>query len=104
MGDVVLLELLKSRALLPELGASLDYFYLIEDDSLRDLSLARVQYWRDQGRSVDYPLTPARPDKQFKRAQELNARFLLKLERAPGGQLAEKRRDMATRQEEITVL
>jgi histidyl-tRNA synthetase len=62
-----------------------------------------VQHWRDQGRAVDYPLTPAKPDKQFKRAQELKARFLCKLERAPDGKRAEKRKDLATRQEEATI-
>jgi hypothetical protein len=46
-------------------------------------------------------LTPAKPDKQFKRALELKARFTLKLERAPGGKLAEKRKNLATRQEEV---
>jgi histidyl-tRNA synthetase len=104
MGDVVLLELLKARGLLPKFDAPIEFFYLIEDEALREDSLRRVQHWRDQGRAVDYPLTPAKPDKQFKRAQELKARFLLKLERAPGGKLAEKRKDLATRQEEVIAL
>jgi len=104
MGDVVLLELLKARGLLPKFDSQVDYFYLIEDEALRDASLARVQHWRDQGRAVEYPLTPARPDKQFKRAQELKASFLLKLERSPDGRLSEKRRDMSTRQEEVLVI
>ncbi|MGA2541324.1 MAG: ATP phosphoribosyltransferase regulatory subunit [Verrucomicrobiota bacterium] len=101
MGDVVLLELLKARGLLPTLDAPIEYFYLIEDEALREDSLRRVQHWRDQGHAVDYPLTPAKPDKQFKRALELKARFTLKLERAPGGKLAEKRKNLATRQEEV---
>jgi histidyl-tRNA synthetase len=62
-----------------------------------------VQHWRDQGRAVEYPLTPAKPDKQFKRAQELKARHLLRLERAAGSKLTEKRKDLATRQEEAIV-
>jgi len=53
---------------------------------------------------VEYPLTPAKPDKQFKRAQELNARFLFKLERAADGKLTEKRKDLATRQEEVSAV
>ena len=100
MGDVVLLELLKARGLLPKLDAPIELFYLIEDESLREDSLRRVQHWRDQGHAVDYPLTPAKPDKQFKRAQELEARFILRLERTPDGKRTEKRKDLATRQEE----
>jgi histidyl-tRNA synthetase len=104
MGDVVLMELLKARGLLPRFDAQIEFFYLIEDETLREDSLRRVQYWRDQGRAVDYPMTPARPDKQFKRALELKARCTLKLERAPDGKLAERRRDTATRQEEVAAL
>ena len=104
MGDVVLLELLKARGLLPRFDAHIEFFYAIEDEALREDSLRRVQHWRDQGRAVEYPLTPAKPDKQFKRAQELNARFLFKLERAADGKLTEKRRDLATRQEEVSAV
>ncbi len=104
MGDVVLLELLKARGLLPKFDAPIEFFYSIEDEALREDSLRRVQHWRDQGRAVEFPLTPAKPDKQFKRAQELNARFLFKLERAPDGKLTEKRKDLATRQEEVAAI
>jgi histidyl-tRNA synthetase len=104
MGDVVLLELLKARGLLPRFDAHIEFFYAIEDEALREDSLRRVQHWRDQGRAVEYPLTPAKPDKQFKRAQELNARFLFKLERAADGKLTEKRKDLATRQEEVSAV
>jgi histidyl-tRNA synthetase len=101
MGDVVLMELLKARAVLPKLDANIEYFYLIEDETLRQDSLRRVQHWRDQGHAVEYSLTPAKSDKQFKRAQELKARFTLKLERSADGELVEKRKDLATRREEI---
>ena len=104
MGDVVLLELLRARGLLPKLDATIEVYYMIEDEALREESLRRVQYWRDLGRAVEYPLTPAKPDKQFKRAQELKAHFLSKLERAAGGKLAERTKDLATRQEEVTNL
>jgi histidyl-tRNA synthetase len=100
MGDVVLLELLKARGLLPKFDGQVEFLYLIEDETLRGDSLRRVQHWREQGRVVEYALTPAKPDKQFKRAQELKARFTLKLERSPSGALVEKRRDLATRQEQ----
>jgi len=104
MGDVVLLELLKARGRLPKFDAPIEFFYVIEDEALREVSLRRVQHWRDQGHAVDYPLTPAKPDKQFKRAQELKACFILRLERDAGGQLTEKRKDLATRQEEFCAL
>jgi len=80
MGDVVLLELLKSRGLLPQFTAQLDAYGLIEDESLRSDSLRLIQSLRDAGLSVDFPLTPTKPDKQFKRAMELKARFSVKLE------------------------
>jgi histidyl-tRNA synthetase len=83
MGDVVLLELLKARGLLPKLGAGVDVFVMIEDEALRPDSLKLVQTLRSAGHSVDYSLTPAKPDKQFKRAQELNATHTARIE--PGG-------------------
>ena len=43
MGDVVLLELLKERKLLPEFQAQIDLYVLIEDESLRAESLGLTQ-------------------------------------------------------------
>lgn len=80
MGDVVLLELLAARARLPAFGSSVDVFVLIEDEALRSQSLGLVQDLRAAGRSVEYALTPTKPDKQFKRAQELGAVHSAKLE------------------------
>jgi histidyl-tRNA synthetase len=80
MGDVVLLELLKARGLLPKFDANVDVFVLIEDEKFRPQSLKLVQDLRVAGFAVEYPLTPAKPDKQFKRAQELKAAFTAKLE------------------------
>jgi len=99
MGDVVLLELLQARGLLPALAPPIELFYLIEDETLREDSLRRVQHWRDQGRAVDYPLTPAKPDKQLRRALESQAGATLRLERTPDGVLVEKCKNLATRQE-----
>jgi histidyl-tRNA synthetase len=82
LGDVVLLELLKARGLLPKFDSALDAFVLIEDENLRAPSLKLVHDLRETGHAVDYSFTPARPDKQFKRAQELNAAFTVKLESA----------------------
>ena len=80
MGDVVLLELLKARGLLPQFDAGVDVFVLIEDETLRPQSLKLVQDLRSAGHIVEYALTPAKPDKQFKRAQELKAGFTAKVE------------------------
>jgi histidyl-tRNA synthetase len=80
MGDVVLSELLKARGLLPAFGAAVDVFVLIENETLRLPSLKLVQDLRDDGQVVEYALTPAKPDKQFRRAQELRAARTVKLE------------------------
>src|SRR5476649_177069 len=80
MGDVVLLEILKARGLLPKFDAHADVFVLIEDETLRAPSLKLIQELRAAGFAIEYPLTPAKPDKQFKRAQELKAAFTAKVE------------------------
>ena len=80
MGDVVLLELLKARGLLPRFDANVDVFILIEDENLRAPSLKLVQDLRTAGYAVEYSLTTAKSDKQFKRAQELKATYTAKFE------------------------
>jgi histidyl-tRNA synthetase len=80
MGDVVLLELLKARGLLPKFDANVDVFILIEDEALRAPSLKLVQDLRTAGYAVEYSLTTAKSDKQFKRAQELKATYTAKFE------------------------
>jgi histidyl-tRNA synthetase len=80
MGDVVLLEILKARSLLPKFDANVDVFVLIEDETLRAPSLKLIQDLRAAGFAVEYSLTPAKSDKQFKRAQELKAAFTAKVE------------------------
>ena len=80
MGDVVLLELLKARGLLPAFDGGVDVVVLIEDEALRPQSLKLVQDLRATGLVVEYALTPTKPDKQFKRAQELKATHTAKVE------------------------
>jgi histidyl-tRNA synthetase len=79
-GDVVLLELLKARRLLPAFDAAVDVFVLVGNEQLRSQSLRLLQDLRAAGLAVDYALTPAKPDKQFKRAQELKASYTAKIE------------------------
>jgi histidyl-tRNA synthetase len=59
-----------------------DVFVLIEDESLRAPSLQLVQALRNAGFAVDFPLTAAKSDKQFKRAQELRATWTARMENA----------------------
>jgi histidyl-tRNA synthetase len=101
MGDVVLLELLKSRKLLPEFSANVDTFVLIEDESLRGESLGVVQKLRAAGQTIEYSLTPAKGDKQFKRALELKAKQTVRLERGTDGALTVRTKNLATREETV---
>ncbi len=80
MGDVVLLELLKARGLLPKFDSTMDVFVLIEDEALRPISLKLIQNLRAAGFAVDYPLTPTKADKQFKRATELKVAHTVRAE------------------------
>ena len=80
LGDVVLLEQLKARGRLPQFDGGVDVFVLIEDETLRPASLRLIQDLRSAGQVVEYSLTPAKPDKQFKRAQELKAAHTAKVE------------------------
>jgi len=98
MGDVVLLELLKARALLPKFDAPMDVFVLIEDESIRALSLKLVHDLRAAGYAVEYPLTPAKPDKQFKRAQEMKVLHTVRLDNDSYVRI----RNLKTRQEIVT--
>jgi len=100
MGDVVLFELLKARGLLPTFEASVDTFVLIEDEGLRLQSLKLVQQLRSAGKVTEYALTATKPDKQFKRAQELKAAHTLKLE----NDSTVKVRNLKTREERVVSL
>ena len=73
MGDVVLTELLRERELLYRSDISAEIYVLIEDEALRSESLKLVQLLREDNWKVDYPLARIKPDKQFKRAMELEA-------------------------------
>src|SRR5215469_1631755 len=100
MGDVVLRELLVERKLLPGFHPAVDVFVLIEDETLRAPSLKLVSDLRAGGASVEYAFTPAKGDKQFKRAQELKANFTVKVEDGSIGRL----RNLKTREEKLLPL
>ena len=80
MGDVVLAELLKARGRLPKFDSPMDVFVLIEDETLRGVSLKLVHDLRATGFAVEYPLTPAKADKQFKRAQDLKVAYTARMD------------------------
>jgi histidyl-tRNA synthetase len=101
MGDVVLLELLKTRQRLPQFQNCVDVVCLVEDETLRNDSLKLIQELRDVGLAVEYGLIPSKPEKQFKRAQELGAAFVCKLERASSGNLMVNVKDLKTRQQRV---
>jgi histidyl-tRNA synthetase len=71
---------------------------LIEDENLRAQSLKLAHDLRAAGYAVEYPLTPTKPDKQFKRAQELKANHTVKL----GNDSSVKIRNLKTREEVVT--
>ena len=99
MGDVVLLELLKARGKLPKFTAGVDVLVMIEDEALRPQSLGLVQALREGGRVVEYSLTPAKSDKQFKRALELASRFTARIERNEDGTVAVRLKNLSNRTE-----
>jgi histidyl-tRNA synthetase len=79
MGDVVLVELLKERGLRDAIPQKTVAYALIEDESKRLATLSVVQKLRDVSVPVDYPIVSMKPDKQFKRAIELNVTFTFRL-------------------------
>jgi histidyl-tRNA synthetase len=101
MGDVVLLELLKARGKLPSLRRTLDAVVMVEDEALRAPSLALVQQLRDAGLAVDFALTPTKPDKQWKRALELGARFTATLVAGAGDEKTVRVKELSTRTETV---
>lgn len=101
MGDVVLLELLKARGLLPRFGQAVDIFCLIEDETFRSKSLELIQALRNADCAVEYTLTPAKSDKQFKRAQELNATCTIKLEKNAASEVVVRVRNLRDKSEQV---
>ena len=100
MGDVVLAELLKDRGLVPPLAQALDAFVQIADESLRNASLGIVQQLRQAGLATEYPLLKTKPDKQLKRALELNAKWLVTLDNPTQARV----KNLKTREEQTCLL
>jgi histidyl-tRNA synthetase len=101
MGDVVLAELMKARGKVPAFNAGIDVFVVIEDETFRAQSLKLVQSLREAGRGVEFSLTPAKVDKQIKRALELGATQSVRVETSPEGTFGVRVRDLVTRAERV---
>ncbi|MEW6156223.1 MAG: histidine--tRNA ligase [Verrucomicrobiota bacterium] len=101
MGDVVLLELLREKQKLPKLDGQIDLFVVVEDEQWRAKSLAVVQQLREAGASVEYAFTPAKPDKQFKRALDLKASFTCKIELNDRGEVCVRLKHLKSREENL---
>jgi histidyl-tRNA synthetase len=76
----------------------MDVYVIIEDEALRSESLKLVHDLRGAGFAVEYPLTPTKSDKQFKRAQELKVARTARLDNDAYVRI----RDLKTRQEIVT--
>jgi histidyl-tRNA synthetase len=74
MGDVVLAELLRERALLPDSRQTVDVFLVAIAEEHRPLLLELAQTLRASGRSVLYALRTAGVGKQLKEADARGAR------------------------------
>jgi histidyl-tRNA synthetase len=101
LGDVVLTELLKERGRLPVGTPGIDVFWLIEDETGRPASLRLIQNLRDAGVAVDYSLTPAKSEKQFKRALEIKARFTARLEDPLAPSPSIRLKNLQTREDKV---
>ena len=80
MGDVVLTELLKDRNLIPKIQHMISAYVQITDETMRYTSLGLIQRLRQAGIATEYPLINTKPEKQFKRAVELSAKWIIAIE------------------------
>jgi histidyl-tRNA synthetase len=77
IGDVVISEMLKSKNLLPTLVQAPDVFCIIGGPAERPAALADIRAMRAAGIRVEYPLKDSSFGKQFKQADQNNARLAI---------------------------
>jgi histidyl-tRNA synthetase len=99
MGDVVLTELLRERALLPDVGRELDYFVVSVGDEARRRALQLAHRLREQGARVAYSLRGQGVRKQFKSAESEGAREVIVLGPEELSQGIARVRDMTSGEE-----
>lgn len=73
-GDVVILELLKEKGLVPELAPAVDALVFPFEASLRGPAMELARQLRAEGRSVELVLEEKKPKWVFKQADRLGAR------------------------------
>lgn len=106
MGDVVLMELLRSKGLVPEGASGADVYCLIEDESQRPIVLRLVQNLRELGVRVDYSLVALKANKQFRQASDARVQFVLSLQEGDDSEVpkAVRIKRLADRSEEVLPL
>ena len=77
MGDVTLLDLLESKALIPDLSPKPDLMLFFTDESARSKAMSDAHYLRSRAWSIDYPLKLQSFSKQFKIANQKRLNFAL---------------------------
>jgi histidyl-tRNA synthetase len=75
MGDVVLGELLKTKAHLTPAKNGTGIYLVIADEAFRPQAMGVLRQLRDAGRAVDYSLVPAKVGKQFQAAEDRGCAF-----------------------------
>jgi histidyl-tRNA synthetase len=78
-GDVVILELLKDKGLIPELGPGIDDLVFAFSEELRGPATQVAARLRDQGRAVELVIESKKVKWAFKRADRVGARRLVLL-------------------------
>lgn len=76
-GDVAIVELLKAKDLMPTMPVQAELFVAISDESARKEALKVVCTLREEGYSVDYPLSEQKLNKQLEVADERGAKLIL---------------------------
>ncbi|KAI8028507.1 hypothetical protein LOK49_LG02G01946 [Camellia lanceoleosa] len=76
-GDAVIIELLKEKGLIPEIGEQVENIVCHLDPDLQDASAAVATILREKGQSVDLVLENKPLKWVFKRAARINARRLV---------------------------
>lgn len=76
-GDVVLLDLLKEKGVLPELPGRSDVFVVTFDKSKPELAISATQTMREAGFSAEYSLKPGNIGKQMKQADAAGSKVVI---------------------------
>eukprot|EP00271_Cylindrocystis_brebissonii_P009009 TRINITY_DN23590_c0_g1_i1.p1 TRINITY_DN23590_c0_g1~~TRINITY_DN23590_c0_g1_i1.p1 ORF type:complete len:576 (+),score=107.73 TRINITY_DN23590_c0_g1_i1:50-1777(+) len=99
-GDAVIVELLKERGLLPQLGPAVDDMVLALDEELRGQATGLAARLRGRGRAVDLVLDSGKRLKwAFKQAERVGAKRMILVGAEEWKRGTVKVKDLATREE-----